>query len=117
MLKNIPSDIKIYVACGYTDMRKQIDGLASLVQQQFKLDPFDQAIFIFCGRKRDRIKALHWEGDGFLLMYKRLEGASFQWPRSREDVRELTRQQYRWLLEGLSVEQKTAIPTVTARQL
>jgi transposase len=52
-----------------------------------------------------------------LLMYKRLEGASFQWPRSREDVRELTRQQYRWLLEGLSVEQKTAIPTVTARQL
>lgn len=117
MLKNIPSDIKIYVACGYTDMRKQIDGLASLVQQQFKLDPFDQAIFIFCGRKRDRIKALHWEGDGFLLMYKRLEGASFQWPRSKEDVRELTRQQYRWLLEGLSVEQKTAIPTVTARQL
>lgn len=117
MLNQLPAGTKIYVACGYTDMRKQIDGLATLVQQQFKLDPFAQAIFIFCGRKRDRIKVLHWEGDGFLLMYKRLEGGSFQWPRSEEDVQELTIQQYRWLLEGLSVEQKTAIPTVTARQL
>lgn len=98
-------------------MRKQIDGLASLVQQQFKLDPFTNAFFIFCGRKRDRIKVLHWEGDGFLLLYKRLENGSFQWPRSEQDVRELTPQQYRWLLEGLSVEQKTAIPAVSARQL
>ena len=117
MLNQLPAGTKIYVACGYTDMRKQIDGLATHVQQQFKLDPFAQAIFIFCGRKRDRIKVLHWEGDGFLLMYKRLEGGCFQWPRSEEDVQELTIQQYRWLLEGLSVEQKTAIPTVTARQL
>jgi transposase len=117
MLNQLPAGCRIYVACGYTDMRKQIDGLASLVQQQFKLDPFTKAFFIFCGRKRDRIKVLHWEGDGFLLLYKRLENGSFQWPRSEQDVRELTPQQYRWLLEGLSVEQKTAIPAVSARQL
>jgi len=117
MLNQLPADCRIYVACGYTDMRKQIDGLAALVQQQFRLDPFSRAFFIFCGRKRDRIKVLHWEGDGFLLLYKRLEGGSFQWPRSEKDVRELSRQQYRWLLEGLSIEQKKAIPVVTARQL
>ncbi|MGI6298253.1 MAG: IS66 family insertion sequence element accessory protein TnpB [Saccharofermentanales bacterium] len=52
-----------------------------------------------------------------MLLYKRLEGGSFQWPRSEKDVRELSRQQYRWLLEGLSIEQKKAIPVVTARQL
>lgn len=117
MLNQLPADCRIYVACGYTDMRKQIDGLAALVQQQFRLDPFSRSFFIFCGRKRDRIKVLHWEGDGFLLLYKRLEGGSFQWPRSEKDVRELSRQQYRWLLEGLSIEQKKAIPVVTARQL
>ena len=117
MLSEIPDGIKIYVACGYTDMRKQIDGLATLVQQQFCLDPFEQAIYIFCGRKRDRIKVLHWEGDGFVLLYKRLEGGVFQWPRSADEVQELSHQQYRWLLEGLSIEQKTAIPKVSARHL
>ena len=117
MLNSVPAGIKIFVACGYTDMRKQIDGLAGLVQHQFELDPFSQSLFIFCGRKRDRIKALLWEGDGFLLMYKRLEGGVFQWPRSKEDVRELSHQQYRWLLEGLTIEQKTALSKVTANQV
>jgi transposase len=117
MLSNIPANIRIYIACGYTDMRKQIDGLAGLVQHQYKLDPFSQSVFLFCGRKRDRIKALLWEGDGFLLLYKRLEGGVFQWPRSAEEVRELTHQQYRWLLEGLKIEQKTALAKVTANQV
>ena len=63
---------EIYIACGYTDLRKGIDGLAAWIQQQFDLNPHRTgAIFLFCGRKTDRIKALVWEGDGFLLLYKR----------------------------------------------
>lgn len=109
MKVRFPEDIRIYIACGKTDMRKSIDGLSALVAQNFKLDPFENALFIFCGGKRDRMKALLWEGDGFLLLYKRLEGGAFQWPRSTNDVREITPQQYRWLIEGLAVDQKKII--------
>ena len=73
MLGDISVAENIYIACGYTDMRKSIDGLASIVQQQFHLDPFSNSLFLFCGRNRDRMKALLWEGDGFILLYKRLE--------------------------------------------
>lgn len=58
----------IYIACGYTDLRRGIDGLAAIVQQQFNLDPFTNTLFLFCGRRRDRIKALYWEGNGFVLL-------------------------------------------------
>lgn len=62
----------------------------SLIKQNFKLDPFENALFLFCGGKRDRIKAILWEGDGFMLLYKRLEGGVFQWPRTTEEVREIS---------------------------
>ena len=58
------------------------------------MDPFQRALFLLCGRRRDRLKALYWEGDGFLLLYKRLESGSFQWPRNTEEVQALTPQQY-----------------------
>lgn len=114
---NGPVGAKIYLACGYTDMRKQIDGLAQLVQQNFQLNPFDNAFFLFCGRRCDRIKALYWDGDGFVLLYKRLDGkGAYQWPRSAEAVRELTQQQYRWLMEGLTIDQKKMIaPRISGR--
>ena len=108
MLNDYTGAEHIYIACGYTDMRRSIDGLAALVQQSFKLDPFSNSLFLFCGKRRDRIKALYWEGDGFVLMYKRLERGSFQWPRSESEVRDLTQQQFRWLMEGLSVDQPKA---------
>lgn len=79
-----------------------------MVQQQFQLDQFTNTLFLFCGRRRYRIKALYWEEDGFLLLYKRLESGSFQWPRSEAEARMLISQQYRWLMEGLSVEQPKA---------
>ena len=82
MKVRFPEDIRIFIACGHTDMRKSIDGLAAIVSQTYKLDPFQNALFLFCGKRRDRIKALYWEGDGFLLLYKRLENGSFQWPRT-----------------------------------
>ena len=98
----------VYIACGYTDLRRGIDGLAGIVQAKFQMDPFQQALFLFCGRRRDRLKALYWEGDGFVLLYKRLENGSFQWPRTVDEVRAMTPQQYRWLMEGLSIEQPKA---------
>lgn len=108
MLTDFKGADHVYIACGYTDLRRGIDGLASLVQQQFQLDPFSNTLFLFCGRRRDRIKGLYWEGNGFILLYKRLESGSFQWPRSGAEALELSAQQYRWLMEGLSVEQPKA---------
>jgi transposase len=100
----------IYIVIGYTDMRRQIDGLAATISQTFKLDPCGRALYIFCGRRADRIKALLWENDGFLLMYKRLEsGGRFQWPRDKSEARLITPQQLRWLLEGLSINQPKAL--------
>ena len=108
MLNDFTGADRVYIACGYTDLRKGIDGLASMVQQQFHLDPFTTTLFLFCGKRRDRIKGLYWENDGFVLLYKRLEKGAYQWPRTQSDVRELTPQQYRWLMEGLAVEQPKA---------
>ena len=105
MLTDFTGADRVYIACGYTDLRRGIDGLAVLVQQQFNLDPFTNTLFLFCGRRRDRIKALYWEGNGFVLLYKRLESGSFQWPRKESEARALAPQQYRWLMEGLSVDQ------------
>ena len=108
MLTDFKGADHVYIACGYTDLRRGRDGLASLVQQQFQLDPFSNTLFLFCGRRRDRIKGLYWEGNGFILLYKRLESGSFQWPRNSAEVQKLSAQQYRWLMEGLSVEQPEA---------
>lgn len=70
MLGDIRKVEHIYIACEYTDLRRGIDGLAQIVQNQFSLDPCSNSLFLFCGRRRDRIKALLWEGDGFVLLYK-----------------------------------------------
>ena len=70
MLNDFAGADRVYIACGYTDLRLGIDGLAALVKRQFALDPFENCLFLFCGRRRDRIKALYWEGNGFLLLYK-----------------------------------------------
>ena len=117
MLGDFSQVDSIYIACGYTDMRRGIDGLAGMVRDQFELDPFSNSLFLFCGRRRDRVKALLWEGDGFLLMYKRLEGGKFNWPKDETDVMELTPQQYRWLMEGLSIHQKKTIQRIEDKMI
>ena len=100
---------QVYIVCGYTDMRRSIDGLAGIVKQNFGLEPCSGSLFLFCGKRRDRMKALLWEGDGFLLLYKRLDNGSFRWPRNETEARKLTPQQIRWLMEGLDIEQPKAI--------
>ena len=109
MLGDISVCENIYIACGNTDMRKSIDGLAAIVKEQFHLDPFSKSLFLFCGHSRNKMKALLWEGDGFVLLYKRLENGSFKWPRDETEVKPITWQQFRWLMEGLQIEQKQSI--------
>ncbi|HOC32971.1 MAG TPA: IS66 family insertion sequence element accessory protein TnpB [Ruminococcus flavefaciens] len=109
MPNDISSNQQVYLVTGYTDLRRSIDGLAMIIQGQLRLDPFSSALFLFCGRRRDRIKGLLWERDGFLLLYKRLDNGQFQWPRNETEAKLLTPQQTRWLLEGLTIDQPKAI--------
>lgn len=114
MLKELKAS-EIYIVCGHTDMRKSIDGLAAIVQEQFELDLFSDSLFLFCGRHRNRLKALLWEDDGFILLYKRLETGRFSWPQNEDEVRNLTHEQFVWLMQGLSVDQPKAIKKAPGR--
>jgi transposase len=109
MLGDVSGVKDIYIVCGRTDMRKSIDGLLAIVHDTFQMDPYSNSLYLFCGRRCDRIKAVHYEKDGFVLLYKRLDEARYQWPRDKSEVRPITRQQFRWLTEGLSIDQKKAI--------
>ena len=109
MLGDLSGVTRIYLVTGYTDMRKSIDGLMSIIRDTYELDPYSNSLFLFCGKKCDRIKALHYEKSGFILYYKRLDYGSYQWPRKASEARPLTRQEFRWLMEGLAIEQPKAI--------
>jgi transposase len=101
------TDVKVYLACGATDMRKSINGLSAIVQQDFNLDPFDKALFVFCNRHRDRIKILTWEENGFWIHLKRLEQGHFKWPSDADDeTMILDFDELKQLLKGPNLEQK-----------
>ena len=113
---NRSASAKVYLACGSTDMRKQIDGLAAIVQETFSLDPFSSCLFVFCNKNRDRCKILQWEHNGFWLYLKRLEKGKFQWPKDNSSYTiEIGYRELNWLLDGLSLEQKQAHGKVTAK--
>jgi len=101
----------IFVKCGPTDFRKQIDGLVAIVNLQFRLDPFsEKCVFIFCNKRRTSIKVLRYDKNGFILANKKLlEGMKFQWPKNPSEVKAITFQQLEWLLQGLEMEQKKAL--------
>ena len=115
MLGDLSGVAKIYLVCGYTDMRRSIDGLMAIVRDSFELDPYSNSLFLFCGKRCDRLKALHFDKDGFVLLYKRLDAGRFQWPRNSCEVQNLTRQEFRWLMEGLSISQPKAIKPTTKK--
>ena len=107
---------QVYLACGGTDLRKSIDGLAALVSHSFALDPFSQCLFVFCNREKNKLKILYWDHNGFWLYYRRLEKGRFRWPaRDAEQTRSITRRQLQWLLDGLDLEQRKAHRPVAAR--
>ncbi len=107
---------QVYLACGSTDLRKSIDGLAAIVSQVFALDLFSNSLFVFCNRDRDKLKILVWDTNGFWLYYRRLERGRFRWPQRQSDLTvTISRRQLQWLLDGLTLEQKQAHAPVTAR--
>lgn len=110
MLGELSGVSKIYVITGRTDMRKSFDGLMAIIRDTYQLDPYANALFLFCGRDHRKLKALHFDKDGFVLYQKRLDGdGRFEWPRNASEARLLTRQEYRWLMEGLAIDQPKAI--------
>jgi transposase len=113
MILNYNDIPNIQIICGKTDLRKGIDGLSQILRDKYALSAFENTLFLFCGGSLDRFKMLYWDGDGFLLLYKRLENGKLQWPRKTDDIRLLTHQQFRWLLEGLSIDQKRAISSTS----
>ena len=98
---------RVFLACGRTDMRKSINGLAAIVEENFDLNPFDGALFVFCNRNRDRVKILVWDVDGFWLYFKRLEKGRFKWPAAGEEsTMILTGEELSYLLGSTRVELK-----------
>jgi len=109
---------RVYLACGKTDMRKSIDGLAAIVEGSFNLDPFGETLFVFCNGKRDRVKILEWDGDGFWLHFKRLEKGHFRWPElSAEATISLTCEELHVFLNGTRVELKLKRKEVLERKI
>lgn len=112
MLGDITIATELYIITGYTDMRKSIDGLCTIIRDQLHMEPDNSsALYLFCGKRCDRIKAILRESDGYVLLYKRLDArlGRYQWPRTRNEVRPITWKQFDWLMSGLEIDQPKAI--------
>lgn len=109
---------QVYLALGATDLRKSIDGLSLIVQESFKLDPFSRSLYVFCNKRRDKVKILEWDTSGFWLHYKRLEKDTFKWP---DDITgthiAVDERSFRWLLDGLTIQERYAHKPVEERQI
>lgn len=108
-MKAVAEFQRIYLHREVVDFRKSINGLSVIVEQAMLLSPFDDALFVFCNRQRDKLKVLYWDKTGFCLWYKRLEKEKFKWPRPASvDVVELTPEQMEWLLRGFDISRMQA---------
>ena len=110
----VPAGVRIYLACGATDMRKGFDSLSVMAQEVLKQDPFAGHLFAFRGRRGDLVKVLYWAGQGFCLFAKRLEKGRFVWPVTKAGSVALTPAQLSMLLEGIDwrTPQRTWQPSV-----
>ena len=104
-MMHLPSNAKVFLALGVTDMRKAINGLSIIVSEQMKLDIFSGNLFIFCNRNRNILKILYWDKNGFCLWQKRLEKDRFKWPETQKEVMDVTSQELSWLIAGLNINQ------------
>lgn len=102
MLINWHDPDHVYLVCGKTDLRKGIDGLAMVIAENYGLELYNNSLFLFCGSRNDRLKGLLWDGEGFILLYKRFENGRLSWPRYSNEAKELSAQQLDWLLKGLN---------------
>ena len=89
MLTDMLVGATVYIVTGYTDMRKGIDGLSIIIEGKLGQDAYSKSVYLFCGKSCSKIKALVWEGDGFLLLYKRLDNGRFQWPRNKTEAEQI----------------------------
>lgn len=110
---NLSGAANIYIITGYTDMRKSMDGLCAIIKSQLQEEPNGNSIYLFCGKRCDRIKVLLREPDGYVLLYKRLDvvQGKYRWPRNSSEVKPITWQQFDWLMSGLEIEQPKALRT------
>lgn len=105
MLRDITCFKEIYIVCGYTDLRFGIESLAGIINRKFNRNIFvPDVLYLFCGQKADRFKGLVWEGDGFLLLYKRAAMGHFQWPRTPDECKNISLEQFHLLLDGFTIE-------------
>ncbi len=93
--------VSIYVRPGWTDMRKQINGLAVMVEEELGGEPLSGNLFLFCNRKRTHLKVLYWQRNGFCMWLKRLEQDRFPWPQGQAEARQISAAQLRMLLSGI----------------
>jgi transposase len=96
------NEVRIFIRPGMTDLRKAVNGLTGIIEQQMMEEPFSGNIYLFCNRDRKLLKALWWDRNGFWLSQKRLEQDKFPWPQTSEDVHELSREQLLMLLQGIN---------------
>ena len=96
---------RVWLILGRTDMRKSINGLSDMVANQLKLDALSGQYFVFCGRKRNTMKILYWDRNGYVVWYKRLEVDRFRWPRTESEAQAISGEQMGWLLSGLDINQ------------
>ncbi len=97
----LAAHVRIFIACGVTDMRKGFNGLAARIENDLKADPYGGALYIFRGRRGDIVKSLYWDGQGLVLYAKRLEKGRFTWPQAKDGVVSLTTAQLAMLAEGI----------------
>jgi len=101
----LSSKTKVFLALGVTDMRKAINGLSIIVSEQMQMDTFSGSLFVFCNRKRNILKILYWDKNGFCLWQKRLEKDRFKWPESEKEVLDIDSRELSWLIAGLNIHQ------------